>query len=1382
LDRRSGARRAAPSEAYLCDDLDRIVAQADLMAAAFPPGHRIACAAFATAALHTWFGERSPAPNDASVRSDAMDEPADGGLVARLEQTFGGRFQSITGPRDGQAAEHWAAAVRHGFAEIEAALKAAGAGSAAVVALKRRDSSNAHVTVALYNDGPGVPANDRGIHYLHASGSAVPGEPISDATDIDAVDAFVLDRNQDAVPFPGRGRGLFNVLPFTDTYVRALSADDFPLWEAELHQPNHTASVAAGEALPAAEPDPLRSEVLALAEQLDELGLDTAARWLHVVLMRESVDRRALRVIAGRLADFARQTAEPRSPLRSMFRPRHREHAAVASTAVSNASRRLDELADQLPTRADEIVESDTGLRAEHPGTDRPVALDAPRRNRSGITYQVLTDRFARGSTRDEYLARAPESEYVSDPLAPEGAADYDPFDPADPDSYHGGDVAGLIGRLDYLAGLGIDTVWISPVTTSRTVLSFGGYTGAGHHFYWPVNFLQVDPRQATMADLLNFLDLAHERGVKVVLDMVFNHIGIVNDPHGGGPATRKYYRDPYAHYRDADGNIVDPRDQLDPETFREIVAFPHTEGYQVPDDVAPWWLGQAWALHRVGEFCEEFADAKLFCDTFGLADLFTEDPRVRWGLQDIALLWLLVGFDGFRYDTANHVNIEFWAELNPLLRGWARALGRDGFISFGEAFTQDPHELAEHVVRGQIAGMLDFALQAAVVEFATGVQPAKLDWVLGADPLFTNPRGNARNLVVPISSHDSLGHFAGYAREQLPHAGDEQILARVKLAYSLLYFLPRDPCVYHGDEQGFVGRANAGQLSGFTAGREDMFASQVAAYNAKALIGTDKTTAEDNYDTDHPIYRHLAALAEFVRATPALDTGAFTARRASSDGVAAFSRIELTGEATEHLVLVNSTTQDQRVTVPTYSAGLRFDGVFGTDTAASSAPDRSIEVSVPALSAVVYRAAEPLAAPAEQPTVHLDLAPSLRYRTPFADERKHDRLPLGATVSWGTETDSPAQVTFYARRRGEQKWELLGTADSPPYTVLPYTDQYRPGTRLEVKVMAKDLAGRVATDTAVVAVGKEKPTPPTVAGFPPGYAVVHYHRPDDDYEGWQLRVGDAAVPFAYESGYGRFAWAKLPDDGRIDVRYAIVHADGRTDGHGLLGSVSRPAHIWRRSGDPIAYSSQAAAQGHVTLHYSGRAPVMDHGYAYWGLHLIDGVAEGARTTWPYSRAFAGRDSYGVYARVKVDGSGSPVRFLVNTDGGEKATGVDHEFDPARTADAYVVHGVDETYDSEAAARFEVKIHFRVDGSGWRLRCWCGARDDTTPDAPSREPDGDDTFGPYWVVPLDREQRTVGVRIHNGLFGADFTLDLNATGHEVWLLPGAAPGVAQRAR
>src|SRR5262249_52408407 len=121
---------------------------------------------------------------------------------------------------------------------------------------------------------------------------------------------------------------------------------------------------------------------------------------------------------------------------------------------------------------------------AASPRTADPVALDAPRVDAFSMMLQVLTDRFHQGGYTPVEL---PGSEYTGAVGEPAGAAKFSPYDRGDPEAFHGGNIAGLIEKLTYMRGMGADIVWISPVSENRTVISFGGFTGAAYHYYWTI-------------------------------------------------------------------------------------------------------------------------------------------------------------------------------------------------------------------------------------------------------------------------------------------------------------------------------------------------------------------------------------------------------------------------------------------------------------------------------------------------------------------------------------------------------------------------------------------------------------------------------------------------------------------------------------------------------------------------------------------------------------------------------------------------------------------------------------------------------------------------------------------------------------------------------
>ena len=190
------------------------------------------------------------------------------------------------------------------------------------------------------------------------------------------------------------------------------------------------------------------------------------------------------------------------------------------------------------------------------------------------------------------------------------------------------------------------------------------------------------------------------------------------------------------------------------------------------------------------------------------------------------------------------------------------------------------------------------------------------------------------------LGNHDA-GRFSTFIRKALPKITEDELLDRVILGHVLLMTARGAPTIYYGDEQGFLGDGNDQDA------REDMFASKVAIYNDNDLVGSTATTAQANFDSNHPLYRTIRELAEARKATPALRRGT-TVFRAGSEtpGLLAFSRV-LDGR--EVLVAVNTSTQpiDQNVVVETSSQ--RFTALAGTCPTTAVAP-ASVRITLPPL------------------------------------------------------------------------------------------------------------------------------------------------------------------------------------------------------------------------------------------------------------------------------------------------------------------------------------------------------------------------------------------------------------------------------------------------
>jgi glycosidase len=185
--------------------------------------------------------------------------------------------------------------------------------------------------------------------------------------------------------------------------------------------------------------------------------------------------------------------------------------------------------------------------------------------------------------------------------------------------------------------------------------------------------------------------------------------------------------------------------------------------------------------------------------------------------------------------------------------------------------------------------------------------------------------------------------HFA-------PNASDSELLQRDMLGHAMLLTLRGVPTIYSGDEQGFVGKG------GDQDSRQDMFASQVATYNEDKLLGTSSTTAQANFNPQHPMYREIANLARIRTSHPALTRGTQLIRFSSDKpGLFAVSRFD-PASGREMLLLFNTSTAavDQNVRVETRST--QFTALAGPCPASASAPG-SVHIVLPPLGYAVCNA-----------------------------------------------------------------------------------------------------------------------------------------------------------------------------------------------------------------------------------------------------------------------------------------------------------------------------------------------------------------------------------------------------------------------------------------
>lgn len=575
------------------------------------------------------------------------------------------------------------------------------------------------------------------------------------------------------------------------------------------------------------------------------------------------------------------------------------------------------------------------------------------------VIYFVLPDRFENGDA-------------TNDRGGIEGGRLDHGFDPTHKGFYQGGDLKGLTQRLDYIQGLGVTAIWLTPIFENKPVQGPKGNESSGYHGYWITDFLNVDPHIGTREDFKTLVDAAHARGMKVYMDIITNHTAdVIKNAECHGPNAPAEYRRTFTCPYRSEGDY--PYTTLGgPEGERINDGFLGTQAkHQTRENYArltnpnyayttyvepherevknPAWLNDVTLYHNRGDSFWE-GDSAVLGDFSGLDDLMTSNPRVVEGFIDIYKQWITdFRVDGFRIDTAKHVNPEFWQQFAPAILEHAEAEGIENFHMFGEVYEFEPAHLAKFTTMAGLPAVLDFAFQGTVRGMVAENQPSKsLERLFGADAVYAEGFATAKQLPTFLGNHD-MGRFSMFVRKANPDASDEELQQRVLLGHAMMMFSRGVPTIYYGDEQGFVSDGND------QAARETMFPSVTEVYLDNDLIGTDATVGNENFDTSHPFYRAIGDMARIRVAEPALRRGDQIVRLSEHDGQAfVMSRLDL-DDSGEIVVAFNSGTEDRTVSFAVDGRASQWQSLSGQCAASSPAPG-AYQLTIPALGYLVCK------------------------------------------------------------------------------------------------------------------------------------------------------------------------------------------------------------------------------------------------------------------------------------------------------------------------------------------------------------------------------------------------------------------------------------------
>lgn len=394
-----------------------------------------------------------------------------------------------------------------------------------------------------------------------------------------------------------------------------------------------------------------------------------------------------------------------------------------------------------------------------------------------GIMYQIFPDRFYRSGTtkynvpQDRYL----HQRWGSQPeWRPNHQGEITNSD------YFGGDLGGIIQKLDYLQSLGITCIYLNPIFEAHS-----------NHRYDTADYTKVDPLLGTKEDFKRLCKEANKRGIHIMLDGVFNHTG-----------SDSIYFNRKGRYQ-----------TLGAYQSQESPYYDWYQFYQWPEQYACWWNFET--LPNVNETNE------------------TYNAYIN-GTDGVIQTWLKAGADGWRLDVADELPDLFLDDITKA----AKQVKPTSMI-LGEVWEDASNKMAygqrrRYLLGKQLDSVMNYPFREAIIGFLTGKNPAEMMELI-MTVLEHYPPSAIHLLMNHIGTHDTeriLTVLGGeplngrdrewQSRTKLSQEQRSRGLSLLKLASLMQYTLPGIPCIYYGDEAGMEGYRDPFNRGCFPWGHED--------------------------------------------------------------------------------------------------------------------------------------------------------------------------------------------------------------------------------------------------------------------------------------------------------------------------------------------------------------------------------------------------------------------------------------------------------------------------------------------------------------------------------------------------------------------------------
>lgn len=397
--------------------------------------------------------------------------------------------------------------------------------------------------------------------------------------------------------------------------------------------------------------------------------------------------------------------------------------------------------------------------------------------NKIAILFLAVTIMFSCSISTDSTSIENEVFEDESSNQWPEGVC-YEIFIQSFADSNGDGigDIPGATSKLDYLQDLGIRSVWLMPIMPSPS-----------YHKYDVTDYKAIHPDYGTMDDFKTFVEEAHKRNIKVVIDMIINHSG---SGHPWFIEASKGSDNPYREYY-----VWADKDSIANEIAKK-------ETTQDSDNITQWHAvnGDTTAEHYYGFFWG------------GMPDLNFDSEKLRNEIVEIGKWWLTdIGVDGFRLDAAKHIypddrikdSYEWWEYYCNEMRK-----AKPDVYIVGEVWA--PSEMVVNFVKG-FPSLFNFDLAGSINQTVIG-EKSVASTIVG--PRWENIEGktlldgfveNTKKYKSVNSDFKDATFLSNHDQNRVMSNLDGSI-EKAKLAASILLTLPGSPYIYYGEEIGMLG------------------------------------------------------------------------------------------------------------------------------------------------------------------------------------------------------------------------------------------------------------------------------------------------------------------------------------------------------------------------------------------------------------------------------------------------------------------------------------------------------------------------------------------------------------------------------------------------